>query len=185
MENIVMYYVGTANLKRTLQEMLDRLLAGESIGPIEFRLIKREFFLGNTWIAGNRHRIVINHRIGRMIKTKRGLARAYAVLAHEVGHVMHVNGLVEKAVREEDITTEFRVMAEKEADRHALRLLAKIYPNPKEIILEQIAYAHRISLKHAKEKNNIELANIFAYGRKNALTTDAAVDAAQGGSYGM
>jgi hypothetical protein len=180
-----MYYVGNADLKRTLKKMLDNLLASESIGPLEFRLIKGEYFLGNTWIAGKRHRIVINHRIGRMIKTKRGLARAYAVLAHEIGHVLHVKGLSEKPVKDKDFTTEFRVSAEKEADRHAIRLLAKIYPNPKEIILEQIAYAHRISLRHAKEKNNIELANIFAYGRKNALTTDTAVDAAQGRSYGM
>jgi len=165
-----MYYVGNADLKRTVKEMLDRLLAGESIGPVEFRLIKGELFLGNTWIVGNRHRIIINHRIGRMIKSKRGLARAYAVLAHEVGHVMHVNGLAEKPVKEEDFTTEFRVAAEKGADRRALRLLAKIYPNPKEIILEQIAYAHRISLKYAKEKEALELAEIFAHGRNNGLS---------------
>lgn len=164
-----MNYVGNADLKRTVKEMLDKLLTGESIGPIEFRLIKREYFLGNTWIAGNRHRIVINHRIGRMMKTKRGLARAYAILAHEVGHVMHVNGLVDKPVKEEDFTNEFRVSAEKEADRHAIRLLAKIYPNPKEIILEQIAYAHRISHKYAKKKEALELAEIFAHGRNNGL----------------
>lgn len=163
-----MRYVGDSNFKSTLEKMVTKLLSGESLQNINFRIVQGVYFLAQTWTIETDHRVVINKKLGRMMHTDRGLKRAYAVLAHEIGHIFFHNYFLEKGALAND-TSAFSVMAEKEADKHAVRLLKKLYPNPKEILLDQIAYALKISLKYAKTEEKKGLAKTFAKERKLSL----------------
>lgn len=164
-----MRYVGDESLKNALGLMIDKLLSGETPFKINFRIVQRVYFLGQTWIAGNDHRVVINQQLGKIIRTNRGLRRAYAVLGHEIGHVLYHNDCLKNGM---EIKTDLEslVSAEKEADKHAMRMLGKIYPDPKEILLDQISYALKISLKHAKTEEKKELAKTFAKERRLSLS---------------
>jgi hypothetical protein len=151
--------------------MVDKLVC-EEVLPFEnlnIRIIKRELFLGTTWIQGKRHRILINNVAQKMIATRRGLERIYVVLAHEIGHLIHFFNLSEPPEGEPDM--EFRVNAEVCADQHALRLLANVFPDPKRILLEQIENARRTSVNYRfVTTEEAELAHLYADSRKSAIS---------------
>jgi len=164
-----MRYVGDKRLEKAIESMLKQLLPQENAIQINFRVVKDIYPLVFTTVDGGRHRFWINKKVKRMMQTKRGLKRAYAVFAHEIGHLLFHNAFLEKMAIARS-TAAFSVMAEKEADKHAMRLLGKLYPDPKEILLDQIDYALKISLKHAKTEEKKELAKTFAKERRLSLS---------------
>lgn len=160
-------------LEKKLIKMLFDLLRNGSlpsvIERIEFVTVKNVLFLANTEIVGKKHRIFFSSKLNRISKTKRGLARTYALIAHEIGHMMHMANLATIPFKEPDLA--FRVQAEGEADKNGLPLLRKVYPeNAKWIMLEQAEYALKRSLGNSNaSKEDIAIAKLFFEKRRSVL----------------
>ncbi|HMN19602.1 MAG TPA: hypothetical protein PKA31_03345 [Candidatus Moranbacteria bacterium] len=139
--------------------MLKKLIDIEELENVEMRFIKYAPFMARTegrqTHRGTFFRIFINHATYKIIRTRRGMRLIYAELAHEIGHVMHhKKNLV---YLEKEQSPEEKLVAEKGADEYALLMLSKIFPDPKEVLLEQSFHALKASLlnKNAsvEEKN--------------------------------
>lgn len=172
-KELAMCYVGDESLKKSILLIIASLVDFTIMSNVDVRIMKYVLFLGKTETrktpTGTFHRIFVNPKAKRLMKTKRGLLLMYAVLAHEIGHIRHYEKAMQ-AMKEEDFTLKFKLQAEVEADKYAHAMLAGIFTNPAEILLAQAAYAFEKSLRNKNATSaDIEKAQLFHAARKNAL----------------
>lgn len=168
-------YVGDVSLREQVRGIINHLMEGEEKFPVNFRFIENYLPIATTVYCGDRHRIFMDYKKAkRLVRTQRGIARIYAVMAHEIGHMYHHAPKAGADFCEADFTLEFRLEAERAADQHALRMLMRIYPNAREILLEQINNAYKVSIKIKGAKpEDIELATAFVETRRAGLDAPA------------
>lgn len=149
--------VNDSYLSEKIQEMILELIDPIEEGAINFIFVTDVPFLGYTIFNEGlgKYFILINIKVKEMICEEAAVEIVYAMLSHEIGHVL------------KDL--ESRETSCIEADGKALVLLGKIYKNPIEVLLKQINYVEKKALESNATKREKEMTISLAKRRRNAL----------------
>jgi len=147
-----MDFIRDCELEKRVETIINQLLTPEASSKINFGIVKNADFISRLFISYKNHILAVNAKIKMLLGNEDCKRIVYADIAHEIGHVA------------DQYYTGFKVLESKPdseilADGFALPLLAKVYTNPREVMLQQIAHALHATLS---DKNSTSGEIIFA-----------------------
>lgn len=169
--------INDSKLEKTISSMIYKLFDNneKAASKIVFGIFKGMLPVGGLMMDLVNHFIFINAEVKEMLKNEDGKEIVYAVLAHEIGHIVDTrknNYCYEEPLKNYscDYSLEQRLKYEVQADEIALVLLREIYSNPKEILFKQICFVmdNMLAYKNIKPAS-LDLAKMIFEARKNAI----------------
>lgn len=164
--------INDLELRKNITTAISKLLIKEAAEKINFAIFKNVSFFMRIFLEEKDGKI--EHFIGISVEAAKMLGKdplgiVLASLAHEIGHFADIsaNGLY----MQEDIE-ELMLKAEVAADKNALQLLAKVFCNPKDILMKQIfsAIAFTEKIEYHTEDDMVWV-NKIASARLEALNS--------------
>lgn len=169
--------VNDYNLEKDISNMIYRLFNNneKAASKIVFGIFNGMIPIGALQMDQVGHFIFINTKAKEMLKNEEGKEIIYAVLAHEIGHIVDIrknNYCYTDSLNKHhgNDPLELRIRSEVKADEIALVLLEKIYSNPKEILSKQICFVINNMLSYKDSTlEELNLAKIICAERSEAL----------------
>ncbi len=154
------------DFEKSISEMVYQLAGPELASKIIITLIDNVACLGSFEVNPELGKgiILVNVKAKEMLLPEEGRKIVYAMLAHEVAHIKNcLEGIAYSAI---DLFTK----TELEADKGALIFLEKIYENPRDVLLMQIAFSLNAGLTCAYATDaDKKLTSALATKRREAL----------------
>lgn len=136
-------------LEKAILGIMNQLHKQEEVSKIDIVLVKDMVNLGLTIIDKDKERhwgtcrsfshILVNIKVKTMLENEDEKDIVYAILAHEIGHIMSMEDKYFEIEETAGCILEWEI----ESDKKALMLLGNIYDNPKDILLKQINYVRK------------------------------------------